>query len=167
MKPKRSRSETLKIRYQVYRRLGYDSRTSRALAQRSLDVSGLEISSKTGKLKRNTVTKTYLNTTMEQFKRRDAVDNYVRKSTRIDNDTNYTKHGLLTQDKRYKGESGKIITIIKQENRISTNQAYYFFYFMTRYGLSYMETKEQLLTNKEFEEYEKAKRQTRSYKGRR
>lgn len=156
---KRSRNETLKIRYQVYRRLGYDSRTSRALAQRSLDVSDLEISKKTGKLKRNTVTKQYINTTMEQYKRRDAIDNYRKRYQRIVNDTNYTQHGLVTHDKRYKGETGKIITIIRQENRLSHDQAYYFLYFMNRYGLSYTDTKKELLTNKEFEEYDKLKHQ--------
>lgn len=156
---KQKRNEVLKKRYQVYRRLGYDSKTASALSQRSLDVSMLEISKKTGKLKRNTVTKTYINKTMQEWKNQQAIDNYNKRIETIENDTVYTLHGLFTHDKRYKGENGKIISIIKNENKLSRDQAYYFWYFMKRYNLSYKETKRQLLSNKEFEDYDKRKRQ--------
>jgi hypothetical protein len=156
------RKDTLKIRYQVYRRLGYDSRTSRALSQRSLDVSGLELSKKTGKLKQNTTTKTYINETMEQWKRRDAINKHIDRMNDVKNDTVYTRHGMLVRDKRYKGETGKIVSIIKHENKLSTNQAYYFYYFMSQQRLktnfTYEQAKKQLLSNKEFEEYDKRKR---------
>lgn len=155
---KRTRNETLKIRYQVYRRLGYDSKTASALSHRSLDIGNLEISKKTGKLKRNSTTKEYIERDMIEWKRAKAIDNYHDKVKDIPNDTVYTRHGMLTHDKRYRGENGKIISIIKNENRLSTNQAYYFFYIMTQHNLSYQEAKRQLLSNKEFEEYDKNKK---------
>jgi len=148
-----SRNKTLKIRYQVYRRLGYDSRTSRALSQRALDVSGLEISEKTGKLKANTTTKTYFKETMQAWKRRDAINNYQDKIDDLPNDTTYTRHGMLTRDKRYKGETLRVVSIIKNENKLTTDQAFYFYYMMTQGRMTYQEAKKNLLSNKEFEVY--------------
>lgn len=150
-----SRNETLKKRYQVYRRLGYDSVTSRALSQRALDVSGIELSATTGKLKRNTATKQYITTDMQKWKKTKVIDRYTDDIKSVDNDTVYSRHGMLTQDKRYKGENGKIVSIIKTENNLTRNQAYYFFYVMTQSGMSYRQTKTQLLSNKEFEEYDR------------
>lgn len=158
MTMKSTRNETLKKRYQVYRRLGYNSKTARALSQRSLDVSGIEISEKTGKLKRNRATKDFIDHDMESWKKRTAIDQYHERIKTIENDTTYTQHGLLTHDKRYRGESGKIVSIIKNQNNLSTNQAYYFFYIMTQYNLTYREACRQLLSNKEFEEYDKNKK---------
>jgi len=152
---KQSRAENLKIKYQVYRKLGYDSKTSRVLSQRSLDITGLEISKKTGKLKQNKTTKQYINVTMKEWKERDAINNHRERVRNIKNDTVYTRHGMLTRDKRYKGETGKIITIIKNQNKLSTNQAYFMYYMMNTNNLSYQEVKKQLLSNKEFEMYDK------------
>ena len=42
--------ETRKKRYYVYRKLGYNSRTASAISSRKMDVSGLELSDRTGKL---------------------------------------------------------------------------------------------------------------------
>jgi len=153
------RNLRIKKRYQVYRKLGFDSYTARALSQRSLNVSDLEISDRTGKLKRNKDTKQYINQTMKQWKREQAIDNYNNriKSISTKDSTYPTRHGMFTHDKRYKGENGKIISIIKHENKLSTNQSYYFWYIMTQNNLSYKETKKQLLSNKEFEEYDKRK----------
>ena len=151
------RNETLKKRYQVYRRLGYDSYTARALSHRSLNVSQLEISKKTGKLKRNHKTKVFIDKNMKEWQNKKAIDNYTKRIEKLENDTIYSKHGMLTKDKRYRGENGKIVSIIKHENKLTTNQAYYFFYFMTQNDMSYSETKKQLLSNKEFEEYDKRK----------
>jgi len=153
-----NRNETLKKRYQVYRRLGYDSKTSRALSQRSLDVSNIELSDKTGKLKRNSATKQYIEKDMITWKHTKVIDNYNDEIKSIDNDTVYSRHGLLTHDKRYKGKNGKIISIIKTENGLSRDQAYYFFYVMSQSGMSYKQTKLQLLSNKEFEQYDAKKK---------
>ena len=154
------RNLTLKKRYEVYRKLGYDSVTSRALSQRSLDVSKLEISKKTGKLKQNKATKKYLTETMQYWKRKEAIDHHHDKMNLIAyDDTNYTPHGVRTHDKRYKGETGKIVSIIRHENKLSRDQAYYFYYMMFQgKGMSYEETKKQLLSNKEFEDYDKNKK---------
>lgn len=169
-----NRNEVLKKRYQVYRRLGYDSATSRALSFRSLDVSQLEISKKTGKLKRNTTTKQFIETDMKEWKNTQVIDRYNAKIVNIENDTVYTRHGMFTHDNRYKGENGKIISILRHQTRkvkdqktgkwktervhLSTNQAYYFWYTMTQNNMSYKETQRQLLSNSEFEEYDKSKR---------
>jgi len=159
-----NRNETLKKRYQVYKRLGYDSKTSRALSQRSLDVSNIELSDKTGKLKRNSATKKYIEKDMISWKRSQVINNYNEEIKSIDNDTVYTSHGMLTHDKRYKGKNGKIISIIKNENNISRDQAYYFFYLMTQGGMTYEQTKLQQLTNKEFEEYDARKKMRNQFK---
>ena len=154
-----NRNETLKKRYQVYRRLGYDSKTSRALSQRTLDVTGVEISAKTGKLKRNSKTKQYIDHDMESWKRTKVIDTYHEEVKNIDyTDSLLTHHGTLTHDKRYKGKNGKIISIIKHENNISRDQAYFLFYIMTKSGMSYKQVKEQQLSNKEFEMYDTNKR---------
>ena len=153
------RNETLKKRYQVYRRLGYNSKVSRALSQRSLDVSQLEISTKTGKLKANTNTKQYIEIDMREWKRTRAIDNYKHKTddiikNRNDNeDTVYTNHGMLIHDKRYKGESGRIVSIIKNSHNLTTDQAYFFFYSMNENNWTYSQAKKQLLSNQEFEIY--------------
>jgi len=149
-----NRNEVLKKRYEVYRKLGYDSATSRALSQRSLDVSSLEISKKTGKLKQNKKTKTFINNTMQYWKRKESIDNHKDKMSKIAyDDTNYTPHGVRTRDKRYKGETGKIVSIIRHENKLSRDQAYYFYYMMFQgKGMSYEETKKQLLSRRDFEQ---------------
>lgn len=157
-KPKRSYNETLRIRYQVYKQLGYDSKTASFLSHRKLDVSELTLSKKTGKLTRNKVTKQYINVTMEKNKRRDYIDNHQAKVKVIANDTNYTLHGLLTHDKRYKGETGVVVHNIQRENKLSNDQAYYFFFYMTQKHLSYDDTKKELLSNRDFEEYDKNKK---------
>ena len=153
------RNITIKKRYHVYRRLGYNSATSKALSQRSLDVSGIELSATTGKLKRNTATKDYINTGMKEWKNTKVIDTYHEEIKNIDySDQVLTHHGALTKDKRYKGKNGKIVSIIKNENHLSTNQAYYFFYTMTQGGMTYKQAKLQLLSNKEFENYDKNKK---------
>ena len=152
------RAETLKKRYQVYRRLGYNSKTASALSHRALDVSSIEISSKTGKLKRNKATKQFFDSGIREWENKKAIDNYSERMSDVKNDTVYSRHGMLTQDKRYKGETGKIVSIIKNENKLTSDQAYYFFYIMNQSGMTYKQTQKQLLSNKEFEEYTRKKR---------
>jgi hypothetical protein len=153
------RNERIKKRYQVYRRLGYNSSTSRALSQRSLDVSTLEISKKTGKLKANTKTKQYIETDMREWRHVKVIDRYKTKITDnkdyddIETGSNYSPYGMIVHDKRYKGETGRIISIIKNDNNLTSDQAYYFFYTMTYNNWSYNQTKKQLLTSQEFEVY--------------
>jgi hypothetical protein len=155
-KRKQVEKEDREKKYLVYRKLGYDSKTARALSSRSLDVSHLEISKKTGLLKRNKRTKQYIQEDMKAWQRAKVIDQYNDKVKDINvskMDTVLTLHGLLTHDKRYKGENGKIISIIKNENNLTTDQAYYFFYLMTQNNFTYKEAKAQLLTDKSFEEY--------------
>lgn len=158
------RNETLKKRYQVYRRLGYNSKTASALSHRALDVSSLEISDKTGKLKRNSTTKKFFDSGIKEWENKRAIDNYTGRMSIVKNDTVHTRHGMMTQDPRYKGETGKIVSIIKNENKLSTDQAYYFYYVMNQSGMTYKQTQTQLLSNKEFEEYDARKKQRVSTK---
>jgi hypothetical protein len=116
------------------------------------------MSKRTGKLKRNSVTKAYINKDMESWNKSQVIDKYNARVEVMKNTTVYTKHGMITHDKRYKGESGKIVSIIKHENKLSTDQAYYFLYVMQQSGMTYKQTKLQLLSSKEFEEYDKRKK---------
>lgn len=147
------RAETLKKRYQVYRKLGYNSKTASALSHRALDVSSIEISSKTGKLKRNKATKQFFDSGIREWENKTAIDNYTKRVRHVEKDTVYSRHGMLVHDKRYKGETGRVISIIKHENKLTTDQAYYFFFIMNQSKMSYEQTKIQLLSNKEFEQY--------------
>lgn len=155
----RSRAETLKIRYQVYRRLGYSANVSRALSKRALDVSNLSISSKTGKLKRNHVTKSYVEDLKANFGTQGSVvDRYKDYMAGQRHDGIYpTRWGMYTHDKRYKGYTGKVASYLKNQHHLTTDQSYFFLYLQTRYGMSYAEAKKQLFSNREFEEYKKGK----------
>lgn len=153
MTAREKRNETLRKRYHVYRRLGYDAKTSRALSQRALDVSELEISKRTGVLKRNKRTREFINVTMRDWKAEKAIDRYVQKVSRIRNDTVLTKFGMIVHDPRYKGETGRVISILKNRHNLTTDQAYYFYYMIQTQGLTYERAKKELLTSKDFEIY--------------
>jgi hypothetical protein len=153
MTAREKRNETLKKRYHVYRRLGYDSKTSRVLSQRALDVSDLEISKRTGVLKRNKQTKEFVTVKMKDWKAEQAIDQYVKKVSTLKNDTVLSKFGMIVRDKRYKGETGRVIAILKSRHNLTTDQAYYFYYMIQTQGLDYERAKKELLTDKDFEIY--------------
>lgn len=164
---KERQKETVKKRYDVYRKLGYESEVASALSKRDLDVSSLEISKRTGKIKQNTATKQFITVEMKEWKSTKAIDNYRKKVKTIVNDTTFTDHGLVTHDKRYRGETGSVVSILKHRHNLSLNQAYYMFYMMNDHrdengklirGMSYKTAQAQLLSSKEFEEYDKNKR---------
>ena len=179
MARKQSYNEKRKIRYHVYRRLGYDSKQASKLSNRSLDVRGLELSERTGTIKRNTATKNYV----QAWKERDEVEGYIKKTKSFKNDSTLTDFGMLTHDKRYKGETGKVVDTIRTQTyvkynpksgkleseqiELSSDQAYYFYYMMNDHydendnlirGLSFKQAQEQLLSSKEFEMYAKKRK---------
>lgn len=144
--------DTREKRYQVYKKLGYDSKTSRALSRRALKVDTLELNKK-GQLKDNATTKKYIATDMKEWKNSIAVDSYRERTKSIDKDTNFSRWGMLTHDKRYKGENGKIVSIVKNQHNLTSDQAYYFTYVMLQGNMSYEQAQNQLLSNREFEVY--------------
>lgn len=91
----------------------------------------------------------------------DEISEYFESVNDIENDTTYTKHGMLTEDKRYNNTTSEIISKLRNIHHLSNDQAYYFHYFAVSNGLTYEETKEQLLSSKDFENYDKLKRARR------
>ena len=91
----------------------------------------------------------------------EEISEYFDSVSDIENDTTYTKHGMLTEDKRYNDTTSDIVKKLRNIHKLSNDQAYYFHYFAVSNGLSYEETKEQLLSSKDFENYDKLKRARR------
>ena len=65
---------------------------------------------------------------------------------------------MLTQDKRYRDDTARIAKHLQKRYKLSNDQSYYFLYIMLKSGMTFRQAKEQLLTNKEFEIYDKKKR---------
>ncbi len=98
----------------------------------------------------------------EESEVNDEVEGWLEFARSVDNDTTLSRHGMLTHDDRYKGETGSIVSMIQNENNLSNDQAYYMLYFTLTNNLTYEEAKEQLLSSKEFEEYDKLKKARKS-----
>ena len=142
--------ETLRIRYNLYRDAGYTPDEARKLRFKALDVSNIKTDKKTGKIIKKT--------NYKRAKNDLTVDRYVNDVKEIENDTIYSRWGMLTQDKRYRDDTVRIVKHLQKRHGLSNDQAYYFLYVMLQSGMSYKQTKEQLLTNKEFEIYDKRRR---------
>lgn len=148
---KRKYLETLKIRYNLYREAGYTVEEARKLRFKALDVSNIKVDKKSGKV----VKKTNYKRAKEDLK----VDRYVIDSKEIKNDTTWSDWGLLTQDKRYRDDTARIAKYLQKRYGLSNDQSYYFIYTMFQSNMTFKQTKQQLLTNKEFEIYDKTKKQ--------
>ena len=144
-----TRAEIYKIRYQIYRDLGYSAKEARALRSRALDVSYIKINPKTKKVVRG---KTYRNITTSMIGPKD-LKKFVNRAYRVKNDTVYSRWGMLTQDPRYKDGSAKLVKFIQKEHNINEDQAYFFLYYMTTNKKTYNQAKNDLLSNQEFEIY--------------
>lgn len=143
--------ETLKIRYNLYREAGYTVEEARKLRFKALDVSNIKVDKKTGKV----VKKTNYKRAKQDLK----VDRYVIDSKEIKNDTTWSNWGMLTQDKRYRDDTARIAKYLQKRYGLSNDQSYYFIYTMFQSNMTFKQTKQQLLTNKEFEIYDKLKKQ--------
>ena len=146
---KAKRLETLRIRYAVYRDAGYTAKEARSLRFKDLDVSKVK-TDKQGKV----IKKTNYKRAIGDVK----VNIYVSDVKKIKNDTVYSKWGMLSQDDRYKDDTARIVKHLQLKHKLSNDQAYYFIYTMLQGNMTYTEAKRQLLTNKEFEMYDKKKR---------
>ena len=92
----------------------------------------------------------------------DDIDSYLEKAWTVENDTVYSRWGLLTEDKRYDDETENIVQRIARQHNLSNDQAHYFTYMMVSQNMTYEEAKEQLLSSKEFEQYDAIKKARRS-----
>lgn len=142
--------ETLRIRYNLYRDAGYTADEARKLRFKALDVSNIKTDKRTGKI----IKKTNYKRAKDDL----GVDRYVNDAKEIENDTTYSRWGMLTHDKRYRDDTARIAKHLQKRYKLSNDQAYYFLYIMFKSNMTFRQAKEQLLTNKEFEIYDKKKR---------
>ena len=149
-----TRSEIYKIRYQIYRDLGYSPAEARAMRGRSLDVSVLKVDPSTKKVVKN---RAYKAVSKSMTGPKD-INKFKNRAWRVKNDTIYSRWGMLTQDDRYRNQTDKIKNFIRTDLKISDDQAYYFLYYMTTNKKTYAQAKIDLLGNIEFEDYDKKKR---------
>lgn len=146
-KKRQHRNEIYKKRYKILRDLGLDAKTASKLRGRSLDVSGIRINKKSGKLVKNSAYNDTLIKTSKEYKipfdfvvfnlgtrnkkRTNAIkdfDNYRLQTETLRNDTTFTRWGMLTHDPRYKDNTARYVKGIQRKYKLTTNQAWYLAY---------------------------------------
>ena len=163
-KTTRSINEVRRIRYRLYRDLGYTPSEAQAMRGRSVDISHIRVDSKTGKIKKGKVYK-------EKLKTVDVV-NYEKEyrnlintkpSGRVDDSESvYQGWGYRTQDRRVRDHTAKYVKKIQNDMGINNDQAYFMLYYMTENNISYERAKADMMVNKEFELYAKARGQVKN-----
>lgn len=157
---KLTKAERARIRYQLYRENGYSVEEARKLRYRAyVDISGIRVDRETGKIikKRN----------YKQVKKTVYIDdefNNLRKIEKAENNTTFHPHGWLLQSKKYQGRYEEAVARIRRRDKLSNDQAHYFAYFMMDSGYSYEFTRTELLSSREFEQYDKLKKQRETNK---
>lgn len=137
------RKDILKIRYAILRDIGYTAKEASKLRNRSLDIGNVKV--KEGKVvKKNNYKNQVKEVRQGQF---------VTFAKTVKNDTTLSNWGLLNQDERYRHQTTEYINFVRRDLNITSDQAYYFVYTMLQTGMTYKETKKELLANKEFEIY--------------
>lgn len=159
MKPKKlTRNDRRKIRYNIYRKLGYSVEEAKQLRDTGyLNIDDLKV--KDGRVVKGRAYRSVIRTAEI-----DSTINYLRKDYNASN-TVFTPHGYLLSQKRTKGRYNKVIQTIKKNDNLTDDQAYYFAYFMINEGYSYEFTRNQLRNDPNFEMY-KSKRRFNFSKGR-
>ena len=142
------KAEIYRKRYQVYRDLGYSPAEARKLRSRKLNVNEIELY-KNGKVKKN---KNYKETIKEL-----QIDAYKNKALSVDNDTVFSRWGMLTKDPRYKDDTEKMVKHLALKHGINNDQAHYMLYMIVNSDMTYKEAQLQLLSKREFEMYVKGK----------
>ena len=146
-KKRQQRNEVLKKRYKILRDLGLDAKTASKLRGRALDVSGIKINKKSGKLVKNNAYNEVLikaseknkipfdyvvfNLGTRNKKRTNAIkdfDNYRIQTENLRNDTTFTRWGMLTHDYRYKDNTTRYVKRIQRKYKITSKQAWYLAY---------------------------------------
>lgn len=133
-----------KIRYQIYRDMGYSPEEARKFRyQAYIDISGTRLDKTTGKIIKKDTYRKVVNASM--------VDEIITRKRRVENPTTKSLHGYLLSSKNHKGEYNKAVQYIKQRDNLSDSEAYYFAFFMLETGYSYERTRTELVTNRNFE----------------
>lgn len=154
-----TKNQLYKIRYHALRLAGYSSKEASRLRSRDIDISLIRVN-KNGEISKYSQKKI---SKVNDTKR--VVNNYLKWVNKVDNDTIYSKWGMLTQDKRYRNKIKKVAKTMERNFKdfygkgkgLSNDQIYYFLYFAVQGEYTYEETANQLLTSKEFEIYDKRK----------
>lgn len=156
MAKRKSRAEIYKIRYQIYRDLGYSAKEARRLRSHALDVSEVKIK-RSGEVNKNV--------DYNNIKRSVSIDNF-NKEVQNDiikggaNDTVLSDWGYLhhkTSPPAIRNKSAKTIKYIQKTLNVNNDQAYYFLYYMVTNNKTFAETKHELLSSREFEMYSRKK----------
>ena len=144
IKDNRSTNEIRRIRYAVLREAGYTPKEASRLRSKPIDVRNIQLD-KDGNVKRG------LN-----FKRKSRVVgidldyDYFKK---LENDTVYSRFGMITQDKRYKDRVMRTVQAIQTDTDCNEKQSFYLLWFMIESDMSYEEAKRELLGSKKWEMY--------------
>ena len=144
IKDNRSTNEIRRIRYAVLREAGYTPQEASRLRSKAIDVRNIELD-ENGKIKKG------LN-----YKRKSrvvGVDLGVDYFNQLENDTVYSRFGMITQDKRYKDRTTQVAHAIQLDIDCNEKQSFYLLWFMIESGMSYEEAKRELLSSKKWELY--------------
>jgi hypothetical protein len=144
IKDTRSKNEIRRIRYALLREAGYSPKEASRLRSRPIDVRDIELD-RNGKIKKG------LN-----YKRKSisiVVDLDVNYFRGLENNTVYSQFGMITQDKRYKDKTMKVVQSIQKDTGCNEKQSFYLLWFMFESGMSYEEAKRELLSSKKWEIY--------------
>lgn len=163
-KTTRSINEIRRIRYQMYRDLGYTPKEAQAMRGRVVDISHIKVDRSTGKIKKGRVYK-------EQLKTVDVVNyekeyrNLIKTNAdgKVDSSRSvYQGWGYRTQDRRVRDYTANYVKKIQNDMGINNEQAYFMLYYMTENNIPYKRAKVDMMVNKEFELYAKARGQVKN-----
>lgn len=144
IKDNRSINEIRRIRYAVLREAGYTPAEASRLRSKPIDVRNIQLD-KNGKIKRGL---NYKRKTREV-----SVDLGADYLKGLENDTVYSQFGMITQDKRYKDRTVKVVRAIQHDTGANEKQSFYLLWFMIESGMTYEEAKRELLSSKQWELY--------------
>lgn len=144
IKDNRSMNEIRRIRYALLREAGYTPQEASRLRSKAIDVRNIKLD-ENGKVKKGL---NYKRKTREV-----GVDLGVNYLGGLENDTVYSQFGMITQDKRYKDRTMKVVRAIQHDTGANEKQSFYLLWFMMESGMSYEEAKRELLSSKQWELY--------------
>jgi hypothetical protein len=145
--------EKRKIKYWIYRKLGYSSKEASKKGYGDIDFRYIKMKPD-GTVP--TESKVFQRVKYDVWVSKNYV-RYKEKFDKVENDTVYSPWGMMTHDKRYKGETERMVNKIRIAHNLSNDQAHYFLYWMYQNNQSYERAKSELLSNRDFEMYDKIK----------
>lgn len=144
IKDNRSKNEIRRIRYALLREAGYSPQEASRLRSKPIDVRDIQLD-ENGKIKKG------LN--YKRKTRSIVVDLDVNYFKGLENNTVYSQFGMITQDKRYKDRTMKVVQAIQHDTGCNEKQSFYLLWFMIESGMSYEDAKRELLSSKKWEIY--------------